>query len=90
MLFFVYVIKNDSNGKIYIGQTDNIDKRIARHNNKFLNKKSSYTFKNADSGVWKLIYSEKFPTRKEAVIREKQLKSSRGRSFIKSIIERNN
>lgn len=89
MFFFIYAIKNDTNGKIYIGQTEDIEKRIARHNNKVLNKKSSYTFKNTNSGEWRLIYSEKFSTRKEAMEREKQLKSSRGRSFIKSIIEKN-
>lgn len=88
MFFFVYAIKNDSSGKIYIGQTEDIDKRIARHNDKISNKKSSYTFKNTRGGKWRLIYSEKFSTRKEAMERERQLKSSRGRNFIKSIIEK--
>jgi predicted GIY-YIG superfamily endonuclease len=39
-------------------------------------------------GNWILLYSEQVKTRAEALIREKQLKSYRGREFIKSFIPR--
>ena len=49
--------------------------RLAEHNDGL----SSYTKKYTP---WTLVYSEKVDTRSEALIREKQLKSSRGRSYI--------
>jgi putative endonuclease len=84
MAYFVYVLQNSKNNKIYIGQTNNLKKRINRHNGLLLNKKTSYTSINADNGVWDIKYKEVFKTRKEAIIREKELKSYRGRQFIKT------
>ena len=81
MKFFVYVIGNDISKKIYIGQTNNLEKRLLEHNEKFGN---HYTAK--FSGGWTLIYNEEFETRKEAIIREKQLKSYQGRRYIKKLV----
>ena len=81
MKFFVYAIYNKISKKIYIGQTSNLEKRILEHNNKFGN---HYTAKFL--GAWKLIYKEELKTRQEALIREKQLKSFRGREFIKKFM----
>lgn len=79
-MFYVYVIKNEY-GKIYIGQTGDIDHRLKRHNKELPVKKSSYTFKN--KGTWKLIYKEEYRTRSEALKREKHLKSHKGRDWIR-------
>jgi len=84
MKYFVYVIKNKNTNKIYIGQTSNLKTRIDRHNQLLPNKSTSYTSKN--SGVWELIYFETYNSRSEVVVREKQLKSCRGRLFIKEKI----
>ncbi len=84
MSYFVYVIQSQLNGKIYIGQTYEIEKRLKRHNRQLLTKQTSFTSKN--KGPWKLIYQEVFPTRKEAMKREKELKSYQGRKYIKKII----
>ena len=85
-MFITYVIKNSENKKIYIGYTSNLSERIARHNNILKNKAKSYTSKNAGKGTWNVVYSEEFLTRTEAIKREKELKSSRGRSFIREKI----
>jgi putative endonuclease len=82
MKFFVYAIYNNFSKKIYIGQTNNLEKRILEHNEKF---GDHYTTK--FQGNWILIYKEEFRTRSEALIREKQLKSYRGREFIKNLIK---
>jgi len=81
----VYVLKNSVTHKIYIGQTNDIEKRLKKHNSVLKNKKTSYTSKNINNGVWKLIYKEEKTTRCEAITREKQLKSYQGRLFIKSL-----
>ncbi len=83
-IFIVYVIANKNN-KIYIGQTSDLESRLKRHNGLLRNKSKSFTSKN--KGEWKLIYKEEFNTRKEAINREKQLKSYRGREFVRNLIK---
>ena len=80
-MFSVYAIYNKSSQKFYIGQTDDIVIRLQLHN--------SHTFKGYTSrfpGKWELIYNESVATRPEALMRERQLKSYRGREFIKTYI----
>jgi len=36
MHFYVYVLKNEKSGILYPGQTSDLKKRLARHNNKSL------------------------------------------------------
>ena len=74
-MFYVYVIKN-SKGDIYKGHSDNIQKRISEHNR-------GDTKSTRKANDWKLKYSEEFDTRKEAIKREKYLKSAAGRRFLK-------
>jgi len=67
--------------KYYVGQTEDVDRRLNQHNN--------HTFKTYTSrfpGEWKLIHQESVTTRSEALKREKGLKSGNGREFIKTII----
>lgn len=77
-MFIVYAIYNNRHKKIYIGQTDNLERRLQEHNLKIL---KGYT-SNFD-GLWVVIYSEEVETRSIALKREKQLKSFRGREFVK-------
>jgi len=86
MNFYVYVIKSENSGKIYIGQTSNLENRITRHNKILSTKIRSYTSRN--KGPWKIVYTEVFSTREDARKREKKLKSARGRKFIKEVINR--
>lgn len=87
-MFNVYGLYNQFRNKIYIGQTDNLDSRLKRHNGELPNKKGSFT--NLNSGRWELVYKEKYQTRKEALKREKQLKTQKGREFIWNIIKGKN
>lgn len=79
-MFYVYAVFNKKHNKIYIGQTENLEERIKLHNNKVFTKSFTAHF----SGDWELIYEEKTNNRKEALEREKQLKSYKGRQFIKN------
>ena len=79
-MFTVYVLYSKSHQKIYIGYTSNLEERLISHN--VLGTKG-YTLKYRP---WELIYSEVYEDKASAMKREKQLKSSRGRDFIKNII----
>lgn len=76
----VYTLYSSKFDKIYIGQTDNLERRLFEHNNGLL---STYTKRYKP---WQIIYTEEYQTRNEALKREKQLKSQKGREFIWKII----
>ena len=84
-MYYVYVIQNDR-GRIYIGQTNNLIKRLDRHNGVLLSNKRAFTSLNRDKGIWKVRYQEPYNTRAEAMAREKYLKSHIGRDWIRSQI----
>lgn len=81
-MFSVYAIYNEVHDNIYIGQTNNIIDRLNLHN--------TGTFKGYTSrykGEWIIVHQEQFQTRAEALIRERQLKSFRGREFVRNKIK---
>jgi len=67
--FYVYILRTSSN-TLYIGQTSDLDRRLEEH--KSNKAKSAKYLRYFDS--FKLVYSEKYPTRTEALRREAQLK----------------
>ncbi|MBI4080533.1 MAG: GIY-YIG nuclease family protein [Candidatus Levybacteria bacterium] len=81
-MYYIYALYNKKHNKIYIGQTDNLEVRLMLHKEKTF--KGSYTFR--FDGEWILIYKEEIGNRQKALVREKQLKSFRGREFIKQHI----
>jgi putative endonuclease len=80
VMFTVYVLFSKDYNKIYVGFTSNIDARLFSHNS---DKNIGYTKR---FQPWEVIYSENFETKSEAMVREKELKSSRGRDFIRNNI----
>ena len=84
-MYYVYILRNIQSEKIYIGQTRDLENRIRQHNERGFYK-ASYT--KINKGVWILVYKEVLGTRLEALKREKQLKSFRGREFIKNQLAR--
>lgn len=78
-MYFVYILKSSVSNKTYTGYTENLVKRIREHNSG----QTTYTkrFK-----PWKIVYTEELRSRLEAIQREKYLKSSAGRRFIKKEI----
>lgn len=69
MPYFVYILRTSS-GTLYIGQTNNLEKRLQEHKSK--TSKSAKYIRYFSS--FTLAYSETYPTRKEAMQREIQLK----------------
>jgi len=78
-MFFVYVIRSLIRPYVYVGLTDNVDRRINEHQ----------TGKNKTTKPYRpftLILVEEFHSRLGARKREKYLKSGVGKEFLKSII----
>jgi len=75
-MFYVYVLYSKNFDRIYIGQTSNISIRIKKHNEGRVKSTKAYI-------PWEIVYSESYSTRAEAMKREKELKTHRGRDFIK-------
>ena len=84
-MFWVYSVYNAVYKKVYIGQTENIERRIKEHNDQF---NPRYKFTRRFTGKWGLIYSEQVNSRKEALASEKQLKSYKGREYLRAYIPR--
>jgi putative endonuclease len=78
-MFYVYVLTSQTTGKRYIGQTEDLQRRLAEHNDPAHNPRK-YTSRNP--GPWRLIHHESFPSRSQAMLREKWLKSGTGRQWL--------
>ena len=79
MTYFVYLIGSYKKTKLitYVGYTKNLKKRLSLHNK---GKGAKFT----RGRTWKIIYSEKFLTKKEAITREYYIKKNgKFRNFIK-------
>ena len=75
-MFVVYILKSLSFDKIYIGYTSNIIQRFKSHNQLAT---KGYTIRYRP---WEVIHVEVFQTKKQAVDRERYLKSGSGRKWI--------
>ena len=80
-MFTVYALYSKKFDKIYIRFTSNLQQRFLSHNE--LSKKG-WTIK---FRPWQIIYTEEFDSKSEAMKREKQLKSAKGREFIRNKIK---
>ena len=79
-MYTVYVLQSQKDNKYYIGQTNDLEDRIARHNSGQV--KSTRARK-----PFVLIHNEIFTTRTEAVSRESYLKSLKGGNEWKSLLQ---
>jgi len=82
-MYFTYILQSESTGRYYVGSTDNLDRRVAQHNDPdYKGSKTTKRFK----GPWKLVYTESSQTRAEAMSREREIKSWKSRKAIQDLI----
>jgi len=82
MFYYVYVLKSEKDGNNYVGYTSDLRERIILHNaGKVQSTKNRLPLK--------LIYFEGCLNQQDATKREKYLKSSWGKRYIKSRNENN-
>ncbi|MBP6688208.1 MAG: GIY-YIG nuclease family protein [Lacibacter sp.] len=78
--FYVYILQSLKDFSFYVGQCNDLDKRMSKHNDGF----SKYT---ASKRPLRLVYFEIAASRTEALIREKQIKKMKSRLYIENLIK---
>ncbi len=79
-MYYIYILVNSSE-KYYVGSTSQIGKRLKKHNDGGAIWTKKYR-------PWKLIYSEEFELKSEAVKREKQIKAYKGGNAFKKLVNK--
>jgi putative endonuclease len=80
-MFYTYVLYSKKFDRIYVGQTNNLKTRLEKHN-------TGLIFSTKPYEPWEMIYHEEFDTRAESMKREKELKSHKGRDYIRNKLVR--
>lgn len=73
MWHYVYILES-AEGRQYVGCTENIERRLEKHNRGKVSHTSKFR-------PWTLAHAASFPTKERALIYEKYLKSGSGTMF---------
>lgn len=76
-MFYVYVLRSQKDKKFYTGFTKNLEKRLLEHNNG-LSASTKYRI------PFDLVYFEACLNQQDAIHREKYLKSTYGKRYLKN------
>lgn len=79
-MFSVYILQSISSGRYYVGHTDDLMRRLSEHNTGM----TKYTQRDKP---WKVVYTEQYATRSEAMKREHEIKKKKSRKYIEKLIE---
>ncbi|MBL0357430.1 MAG: GIY-YIG nuclease family protein [Chitinophagaceae bacterium] len=79
--FYVYILQSLKDFSFYIGQCDDLDRRMSKH----FDGMSKYT---SGKRPLRLVYFEVHDTRSEALMREKEMKNKKSRKFIEALIQK--
>jgi len=77
-MYVTYGLYSKKFDRLYVGHSNNIERRFKLHNDGRVPSTRPYR-------PYELIYSEYFETKADAVKREKDLKTTRGRRFLRSL-----
>src|SRR5208282_268363 len=79
VMYCLYILQSEASGRYYVGQTKELSTRLAYHN-------ANYSKSLKNRGPWKLVYSENYSTRAEAMQRERQIKAWKDRTMIARLV----
>ncbi len=74
--YYTYILFSEKNADLYVGSTADVWKRFALHNAGKVRSTKAYR-------PWKLLETESFPSRSEAVVREKFLKTGQQKEILR-------
>ena len=75
-MYYVYFLKSMVNADLYVGSCEDVNVRLKRHNDGRVKSTKGYR-------PWKLLGTEEYNTRGEAVKRERFLKSHQQKGILK-------
>ena len=78
-VYYLYILQSEATSRFYIGQTQDVTERLAYHN-------ANYSKSLKNRGPWRLVHTEQYKTRSEAMVRERQLKSWKDRRMIQKLL----
>ena len=78
-MYYVYVLKSLKRKYLYVGMTENPERRIVQH-------QSGKEKTTAPYRPFEILLIEKLPTRADARKREKYLKSGVGKEWVKKVL----
>lgn len=82
-MYTVYAILSEVDGRIYVGMTQDTEKRIKEHN-------SGKTRSTKGYRPWRIFFTEEHDSREEARKRELYWKSGTGKEQLKELLSENN
>jgi putative endonuclease len=77
-MFFAYILQSEKTKRYYVGSTDNLGNRLKEHN-------SGETVSSRRGIPWKIVHTEQFNTRSEAIRKEKQIKARGAQRYLDSL-----
>ncbi|MBK7734464.1 MAG: GIY-YIG nuclease family protein [Chitinophagaceae bacterium] len=80
-MWHVYILYSIKAAKTYTGFSNDVQRRLFEHN---ISESRGFTLRYRP---WTLIRTENFSTKKDAMLREKFLKTGRGREQVKNFIQ---
>jgi len=80
-MHYLYILYSKTLNRFYVGETQNIDKRIILHNSRYF--KKAFTKSASD---WKVVLGKKCNIREEAMYLESFIKRMKSKKFIEKVI----
>jgi len=81
-MFFVYILEATESKKYYIGQTENLEARLRKHNQGRNLSTKAYI-------PWQLKWWKEFESRSEAIVAERKLKGIKKRISLEKFVNGN-
>ncbi len=75
MAYTLYILRSETSGRLYIGQTNNLPRRLHEH-------QSGQTPSTRGRGPCQLVYTQDHDTRAEAVAQERHLKNMKSQTRV--------
>ncbi len=79
MTYYTYILYSSTRDRYYIGSCSDVNIRLRRHN-------AGATTSTKSGRPWKVMYTESYSTKTEALQREMQIKKMKSRKYIEELI----
>jgi putative endonuclease len=80
MPHFVYILYSKSRDRYYIGSSADVKQRLSRHN-------AGATASTKSGRPWRVVYTELFQSKNEAICRENYLKKMKSRVYLENLMQ---